>query len=521
VAGLAASVFDLTGRSCYDRKSAIFNGVRLHFQSGEPTVSSLKKPNVLLLMSDEHAAFMSGCYGHRSVKTPAIDSLAERGVLFEAAYCASPICAPSRAAMLTGKCVSSLEVWDNAAPLRSDWPTFAHSFRAAGYYTALCGKMHFIGPDQHHGFEDRWTQDIYPANFDWTQLTREDVGTASGQHASRVLEAGPGRSPDMDYDQEVIFRAEAGLRDLARRENQPPWMLCVSFTGPHYPFNCPEKYWNAYSNDDVDLPEVAEDVLASDPEYVRDLRSYGGFDKLLPEEAVGKALRATMGRVTMIDDYFGRILELLKSLKMDEDTIVIYTSDHGDMLAQRGLWYKNVSYEASARVPLIFAGPQTGRGRVSEPVSHLDLYSSLPALAGIETVYSPSDGRDISDLIRSGSGNGPGRAIMEYYGEGVQRGWRAIRRGDFKLTMVPGTDLELFNVLTDPGETNNLADDPKYQAIRTEMEKELLAGWDHQALQEKCYQSQERRAAIMTAFGSGDHQWQLPSSSPPHPLGFQ
>ena len=127
--------------------------------------SGQRRPNVIVLMADQLSPFMCGCYGHRSVKSPTIDSLAANGAVFDAAYCAIPICAPCRAAMMAGRDTSTLETWDNASPFRSDWPTFAHSFRAAGYRTILCGKMHFVGPDQLHGFEERGTQDIYPADF--------------------------------------------------------------------------------------------------------------------------------------------------------------------------------------------------------------------------------------------------------------------------------------------------------------------------------------------------------------------
>ena len=135
-------------------------------------MSDSRRPNILLLMSDSHPVFLTGCYGHPHARTPSLDALAARGAVFDAAYCPSPICAPSRAAMLTGRHVHTVEAWDNASPLRSDWPTFAHSFSAAGYHTVLCGKMHFVGADQLHGFDERWTQDIYPTTFDWTRSNR-------------------------------------------------------------------------------------------------------------------------------------------------------------------------------------------------------------------------------------------------------------------------------------------------------------------------------------------------------------
>jgi choline-sulfatase len=482
-----------------------------------------RRPNVLLLMADEHPAFMTGCYGHDIVRTPTLDRLAESGTIFDAAYCASPLCAPSRAAMMAGRYATTLECWDNAAPFRSDWPTFAHSFRAAGYRTALCGKMHFVGPDQHHGFEERWTQDIYPATFDWTPSTRGQITPSSGQHARRVLDAGPGRSRDMDYDDEVVFRAENGLRDLARTSPDRPWMLCASFTGPHYPFKCPEPYWSTYPDEVVALPEINNQVAANEPEYVRSLRNYGGFDDELPAEAVRAARRATLGRITMVDDFFGRILGLLEELNLREDTLIVYTSDHGDMMGERGLWFKCVPYEQSVQVPLIISGPGMPTGkRVGEVVSQLDLAATLPALAGIEPVYAVSDGRNIADLIRGEREEVEGQAIIEYYAEGVRRGWRTVRRGKWKLTLSADSSAELFNLEQDPRELTNRAGADDCAAIQADLEKRLRAGWNVERLDEMRHQSEERRRAVLGTVGEGNpRDWQRPSTSPPHPLEFR
>jgi len=473
------------------------------------------RPNILLLMGDEHPVFMTGCYGHRSVKTPVLDRLAERGRVFDAAYCPSPICAPSRAAMMTGRHVHTIEVWDNAAPLRSDWPTFAHSFSAAGYRTILCGKMHFVGPDQLHGFDERWTQDIYPATFDWTRSNRNGPAVNEGQNIDRVFECGPGWTADMDYDEEVLFRAEYGLRQIARRGGAP-FLLCVSFTGPHYPYKAPEPYWNLYGDDDVDLPHIPEDYLEREHEYVKWLRIHGRFDRLVPDDVARAARRAILGRITLVDHYLGRILDLLERTGMAKDTIVVYTSDHGDMMGERGLWFKNAAYEWSSRVPLIVAGPDIPAGRIAEVVSLLDLGPTLCALAGVEYIAPVSDGRDLSDLVLGRREPGEGEAIMENYGEGVWRGWRMIRRGNYKLTYVPGYDPELFDLARDPGEWNNLASDPEYAAIRDELVERVLEGWDPDACDEARWQSEERRLAILKCRPT--YEWQTPSPSVPHPL---
>jgi len=476
----------------------------------------MKKPNVLLLMADEQPVFMLGCYGHRSVKTPVIDTLAMRGARFDAAYCASPICAPSRASMMTGRYVHNIEVWDNAAPLRSDWPTFAHSFSAAGYKTILCGKMHFVGPDQHHGFDERWTKDIYPATFDWTASNRHEVAINKGQNIKRVFEAGPGRTRDMPYDDGVMIRAEDGLRGLAEDDSDQPFLLCLSLTGPHYPFNAPEEYWNMYTDADIDLPEIPEDYLEKEHPYIQWTRRHGLFDRLVPDDVCRAARHAILARTTMVDDYFGRVLSLLKELGMDKDLLVAYTSDHGDMMGEHGLWFKNVAYEWSSRIPFVVAGPGVPQHVVSEPISLMDLGPTLCGLAGVESVYDNLDGRDMSDLVRNERPSGPGMAIVENYAEGVWRGVRTIRRGQYKLTYIPGMEPEMFDLEQDPNEWNNVASDPAYQEIRKELEELVLKDWDPDACDERRWQSEERRLAILKAGQKPD--WHARCPTPPHPL---
>jgi choline-sulfatase len=482
---------------------------------------SKKKPNVLMLMGDQHPVFMTGCYGHSVVKTPTMDGIADQGITFDAAYCPSPLCAPSRAAMMTGRYPSVVEVWDNASPLRSDWPTFAHSFRAAGYRTILCGKMHFSGPDQHHGFEERWTQDIYPSTFDWTISNREKVHVkprGTGQARHRVFESGVGWSPDMDYDEEVLFRGLNGLREIGRSEADEPFFLCVSFTGPHYPFYAPQKYWDLYSDDEIDMPKTNDDRQMDDHPIVQWIRSATHLEEPVPPEICRRARHATLGRITMLDGYLAQILDTLSDIGKEEETIVLYTSDHGDMMGEHGMWFKCTAYEWSSRVPLMIRGPGIPHGRRSAPVSLLDIGPTLCSLAGIEPVYPVSDGRDLARLIRGEVIDGEGEAIIEYYGDGTWRGWRTIRRGDLKLTFAPGFEPLLFDLKADPDERRDVAGDPNYQEIKELLLKRLLEDWDPQACDERRYQSEERRLSILKTLGAGQPEsWIYPSPPVPRP----
>src|ERR671918_2990260 len=198
-----------------------------------------RRPNVLLVMADQLAPSWLPVHGHGLVHAPSLDALAERSTVFESAYCPSPLCAPSRASLLTGRLPSATGVFDNAADMRTSLPTVTHHLRARGYYTGLAGKMHFVGPDQLHGFEERLTPDIYPADLGWTPDWRRAVDDRLPWHhtTESVLSTAPrAASMQVDYDDEVVFRARRWIFDYARAGACEPFFLLVSFSNPHDPW---------------------------------------------------------------------------------------------------------------------------------------------------------------------------------------------------------------------------------------------------------------------------------------------
>jgi choline-sulfatase len=382
--------------------------------------------------------------------------------------------------------------------------------------------MHFVGPDQHHGFEERWTQEIYPTTFDWTYPSRDGVYVppeGTGQSLHRVYKSGIGWTPDMDYDEEVLFRTLYGLRRIARQDDRRPFLLCASFTGPHYPYYAPEPYWNLYTDDDIELPHIPEDFKKGEHQYVDWFRQYAHLEEPVPEEVCRRARHAMLGRISMLDDYLSSILDALKTSGLDKETIVLYTSDHGDMMGEHGLWFKCTAYEWSSRVPLIVSGPGIPQHRVEEPVSLLDLGPTLCSIAGIDPVYSISDGRDVSDLVYDERSEGEGDVIVEYYGDGTWRGWRMIRSGDYKLVHIPGYEPALYNLREDRGEWHNLTRNPRYQGIVEDLRARVLDNWEPEVCDEKRWQSQERRVAILQAIEKSEISldWQTPSPPVPHP----
>ncbi len=297
-------------------------------------------PNLLILMADQLTAGVLPAYGGKA-RTPHLDALADAGVVFESFYCNSPLCAPSRYSWLAGQLPSKIGAYDNAAELAAQVPTFAHYLRRAGYWTALCGKMHFCGPDQLHGFEERLTTDIYPADFGWTpDWTRFEERPGWYHSMDSVIKAGPcTRTNQIDFDDEVVFAARQKLFDIARGRDRRPFCLVVSMTHPHDPYVIPESYWNRYRDSEIDPPRVKERELDEDP-HSRRLRHVIGLTLAQPSETqIRAARRAYLGAVSHVDDQIGSLVATLRQAQLDANTVIVVLADHGDMLGERGLWY--------------------------------------------------------------------------------------------------------------------------------------------------------------------------------------
>jgi choline-sulfatase len=317
-----------------------------------------RTPNVLLVMADQMAPAFLPIYGHPLTRAPNMEALAKSGVVFESAYCNSPLCSPSRASFMAGRLPSHTCVYDNAAEFSADIPTFAHYLRLRGYRTILSGKMHFCGPDQLHGFEERLTTDIYPADYGWTpDWDHPDERPSWYHNMSSVVEAGVCvRTNQLDFDDEVTFTARQKLFDIARERqagrDQRPFCLVASLTHPHDPYAIPQEYWDLYRNDEIDLPHSSLSAEQSDP-HSRRLRVVCETDRTPPtEQQVRNARHAYYGALSYVDRQFGAILDALNATGLADDTIVIVTSDHGEMLGERGLWYKMTCLEGGIRTSI-------------------------------------------------------------------------------------------------------------------------------------------------------------------------
>ncbi|SCM76083.1 Choline-sulfatase [uncultured Pleomorphomonas sp.] len=470
--------------------------------------ATAKQPNILVLMVDQLSGVFFPDGPADFLRTPRLAALSRRARRFSNCYTASPLCAPSRASFMTGLLPSETGVYDNAAEFRSDMPTFAHRLRGAGYRTILSGKMHFVGPDQLHGFEERLTTDIYPADFGWTpdyEKPEERIDWWYHNLAS-VTAAGTAEiTNQLEYDDEVAFQARARLYDLARRPDDRPWCLTVSFTHPHDPYVARKRFFDLYQDSpalDPAVPPIADEALDV---HSRRIRAACDSDSYAIDQAtVRRARQAYFANISYIDEQIGSLLDVLESCGLADNTAIVFTADHGDMLGERGLWFKMSFFEGSARVPLMIAAPGLDAGRIDTPVSLVDVAPTLAALAGApEADIGP--GRS---LLGDGTPDDHPPVLMEYAGETTVAPMVGIRKGRWKLAVSASDPPLLYDLEADPQELDNRAGDPAAAAVLAELSAEVAATWDLDRFDREVRTSQRRRQAVYAALRKGAyHAW--------------
>ena len=466
------------------------------------------KPHILFIQTDQLAANVLRPYGDTICQSPNIDWLADTGVVFDTAYCNFPLCAPSRFSMATGLLASKIGAFDNAAEMPASIPTYAHYMRDLGYQTCLSGKMHFVGPDQLHGFEKRLTSDLYPSDFEWT--ADWEAAEYNGATDIRMLTQSGicARSVQIDYDDEVTHRAVREIYDVARSSDERPLFLHVSYTHPHDPYLCKREHWERYDGLEVPPPRIG--FLGegeTDPHSLRILKQHGLADADVSDEVVMRARRAYYGSVSYIDDQVGALLGALRASGLADNTVIIFSSDHGEMLGERGLWLKKNFFDQALRVPLIIRDPNRFKpGRVREFASLLDL---LPTCASLgsggtwENAVEPLDGADLTPFIENGTSE-PKRAVYaELLCEGILAPIFMIRRGRFKFVTSTSDPDQLFDLEADPDELINLAGNAAHAETVAAFRSEAGGKWDSDALAEQIRLSQKRRLLVKRAHAKG------------------
>jgi choline-sulfatase len=427
----------------------------------------MEPKNLLILMSDEHSPKILGCHGHPIVRTPNIDALAARGTRFSAAYTTSPVCVPARAAFAVGKYVHQIGFWDNADAYDGSTQSWHHRLRRRGHHVVSIGKLHFRGGDDYGFSEEIIPMHVIDGKGDLMGLVREDL-PERGASWKIAKWAGPGESAYTFYDREIAARAQIWLREEAAKHTDKPWVMFVSFVCPHFPLTAPPEFYYQYPLDRIVPPKQYDRAERPVHPFLRDYAQSFVYDKYFDEEKLRKAIAGYYGLCSFLDDNVGQVLRALDEAGLADSTRVLYTSDHGDNLGNRGLWGKSTMYEETAAVPLIMSGADIPAARViSTPASHVDVYPFIMECVGAQV--PDDDGHPGYSLFGLANGGEPPRTVLsEYHGMGSTTGAFMIRNGRYKYVHYVSYAPQLFDLARDPEELTDLAPDPAYGSVLDE-----------------------------------------------------
>ncbi len=450
--------------------------------------AAAKQPNILFLCSDQHSgqALMGGPGNLIPVRTPNMARLASRGVYFRNAYCGSPVCAPSRAAFMTGRFASDVGSYGNTTVFDGSVPTWGNYLRDAGYTCWATGKMDMTaGKDL--GFKEVNVGHGHDRRPDITELFRRPMCYRVDER-----ELADGASGDRGAPEKVkIDAALAFMKDQSAAPSQP-WAAYVGITLPHPKFEAPQKYLDQYPAAKVSLPNVPPGHLDKLHPVFQVLRDFSVLSTPIPEERVRRARSAYYGMIAELDDYLGALFDEMERRGILKDTVVVYTADHGEMLGEHGLWLKRTLLEGAARVPMIMAGPGLPAGKVIDtPVSHVDMAATLMDLGGAQRPAGIR-GASLLPLIAGSANAGPRCVYSECHNEGNCTGSFMIRRGDWKYLYFSYYNSLLFNLKDDPGELNNLSGKPEAASVEKELRAMLFELVDPDLVTLRAFEKQEQ-----------------------------
>ncbi len=437
------------------------------------------KPNILVIMSDEHNAGVLGCNGNAVVQTPNLDGLARRGITFQSCYTNSPLCVPSRLSFTSGKYVSRVGAWNNGCWLPSaDYPSLPRIMNAAGYESILCGKMHY-DRTRRYGFREIGGN-----------MNNSDKTGNGGRRAADDLTPKPGISPRFDDfhtgDDSNILRHDravtAGTVEFLknRKASDKPFFMLAGYLAPHFPLIVPEECWQPYQGK-IPMPVIPKGHLESQPRNYKHLRI--GFDvEDVPDEIVRKGRELYYGLTQWVDNEVGQVLDALADSSAANNTVVIYTTDHGENMGEHGLWWKNCMYQNASRVPLIVSWPARWKGgqRRTQACSLVDVVQTIAELGGAD-VPGDWNGDSMLRWLDNPDAEWKDLAVSEYYAHNIASGYAMICMGKYKYVYHTPADAthpaerELYDLRADPDEFNNLADKQEHKERIAAMHKALVA----------------------------------------------
>lgn len=465
--------------------------------------NSTSPRGVIVIMSDEHNPKVMGCSGHPVIQTPHLDALAARGTRFTSAYTTSPVCVPARAAFAIGKNIHQIGYWDNADAYDGSVPSWHHALRERGHSVVSIGKLHFNLKDEDHGFsEEQIPMHILDGKGDLMGLVREDLPRRGGAKKMAAM-AGPGESSYTFYDRDICARAQVWLQENAASTHAKPWVLFVSFVAPHFPLTAPPEHYYRYFNQELPMPKLYAREQRTQHPYLDDYRNSFCYDDYFESPAdVKRALSGYFGLVSLFDEHLGKIMTVVRDMGLEGSTDVIYTSDHGDNLGARGLWGKSTMYEEIAGVPMICAGPSFPVGKVvTTPVSHVDAFPTIIEAAGESFAELRDDHPGVS-LADIAHGVVPTRTVLsEYHGMGSRTGAYMIRVGQYKYVHYAAYQPQLFDLLTDPEELNDLATSSTHADVLVRCEEALRAILDPVEVDQR---AKARQAHLLASHGGRD-----------------
>jgi len=451
----------------------------------------VRAANTIVFLTDNHARSATGCYGNSAISTPVIDSIAAKGMRFDNAYCASPLCCPSRASIATGQFPNQTGFYDNAIVYDGSVTSWMRRARDAGRKVVSIGKLHFRSGEDDNGFsEEIIPMHILNGRGGTTMLLRAEGNEPRnvGQWELYTEQSGMGATVYQQYDRDITRATIEWLRENG--DSDEPWILFVSYASPHPPFQVPPHIDAQYDQDAMPLPSAWSHDECSRHPAVAHLRDIMDTFTMDDPDMLRRVAKGYYGLITHVDRQIGEVLGELEAIDMDEPRL-IYTSDHGEMLGAQGLFGKSCVYEDAIRVPLIISGPDIPQGVFNEDlVSHVDLFQTLLDSVGIAANRQDADlpGSSLLGQIPKDR-----RLFAEYHATGTTGAAFVLRQGEYKLIYYVGYPNELFNLVKDPDETCNLAGQAAYMSKLDNMVGALRGICDPEAVDRQAKAAQQAK----------------------------
>ena len=478
-----------------------------------------RQPNLLVILSDQHQHDAMSCASHPVAQTPHLDALAASGTRFANAYTPSPICVPARAAFASGKYVHQNRLWDNAMPYEGNPKGWGHALQAQGTPVHSIGKLHYRNAEDDVGFDQQHIpMQVYEGiGMVWASIRKEDE-RVSFKHTRMMGDyVGPGESSYTKYDAAVTERTKAWLRAAAQSEDDRPWCLYVGLVAPHHPLVAPQEFFDKYPLNNLPPTKLhPRDGYQQHPWVQKVDAAMVGEDGWKDEQERLTAIAAYLGLVSWMDHNLGEIVTTLRETGLLEDTTIIYSSDHGENLGNRGLWGKMNMYQESAAIPLIVS-PAKSAG-LSLPktcetaVSLLDVSETILDHFGAD-LPGTRPGKSLYQI--AAAPNDDTRAVLsEYHAVGAVTGAFMLRKGPWKYIHYVDYAPELFNLTDDPEELENLAADPVHAETLSALHAALCEICDPETVNDQAFADQ---AALIEEHGGYDVAITLgaPSATPP------